>query len=119
MAIRLTLLVKSVFGCSPLPNSTATIEPKPRTSPISGALRLVRKSFSWLPKACERASRFSSAMMSSTAKPAAMPRGLPAYVPPNPPGRGASIISALPATPLNTMPPASDLAMVIKSGSTP
>ena len=44
--------------------------------------------------------------------------GLPAKVPPRPPGTGASIRSARPVTAASGKPPARPLAMVIRSGLT-
>jgi len=45
--------------------------------------------------------------------------GLPAYVPPSPPGSTASTIDARPTTPASGRPPAMLFANVIKSGATP
>ena len=61
----------------------------------------------------------SSAITSRTACAAAMATGLPTYVPPTALSPGASMISARPMTPESGSPAAIDLAIVIRSGSTP
>ena len=90
-------------------------------SPTHGkrTCRPLRRELMKRPISCARDSRFSSRITSSTASPAAHASGEPAKVPPRPPGPGASMISALPVTADSGTPPATLLAMVIRSGSTP
>ena len=71
------------------------------------------------PMSWARASSCSSRITSSTASPAAHASGEPAKVPPSPPGPGESMMSALPVTAESGTPPATLLAMVMRSGSTP
>jgi len=61
----------------------------------------------------------SASAPSSAASAAAHARGLPAYVPPSPPGPGASMISARPTTAESGNPAARLFAIVMMSGSTP
>mmetsp|Transcript_7018 Transcript_7018/g.12640 ORF Transcript_7018/g.12640 Transcript_7018/m.12640 type:complete len:227 (-) Transcript_7018:860-1540(-) len=129
-ASSLTHLAKAGFHVlawsSPSPsgavmNSTATMRPGPRTSAICCTSPRIDSSlfFSFAPRTTARSQSFSSSMTSRTAWAAAIPRGFPANVPPRPPGSAESIISAFPVTADKGRPPASPLAMVVRSANTP
>ena len=58
-------------------------------------------------------------MNAIAASAAAQATGFPAYVPPRPPTCALSMTSARPVTAESGKPPASDLAIVTRSGSRP
>ena len=118
--------IRAVFGSrvfESLTNSIPIIPPNPRMSPTyieflpSFILAAQLRIFS--PISTLRSRRFSFSITCITATPAAHAIGLPAYVPPRPPGPTLSITSARPTTPDNGSPPPKLFPTAIMSGITP
>src|SRR5690349_2015576 len=102
-------------------SSTASIAPRPRTSPIRRSRSASVRSRGSTTDSIARA--FSTSPSSWIARieasAAAHAIGLPPNVPPTPPACGAFMISARPVTPANGSPPAMPFAVVTRSGTTP
>src|SRR5581483_2136737 len=112
--------VRSLSGFPPSrTNSIAFIAPSPRTSPMPGSFSAKHRNCApiFSPSRAAFAGMSSFSIASITASAAAHARGFPPYVPPSPPACGASMISARPVIAASGMPPASDFAQIMMSGT--
>lgn len=100
--IRCVSSLSASFVSGSFTSSIADIAPNPRISPIQSyfSASFSNRDVTTFPRYSPRSFSFSSSMISSTAKAASHPRGLPQYVPPSSPGLDSSMISARPMTPL-------------------